>query len=56
MRLSLAPFCSFIASMNLRVPELAIVPKLDRSCSRVMPMPESLFTHKSRVVGWSFQG
>lgn len=31
-----------MASMNLRVPERAMVPRLDSSCSRDMPMPESL--------------
>ena len=37
-----SPLASFTASMNLRVPERAMVPKLDTSCSRVMPSPESL--------------
>jgi len=55
--LSVFPFCSFMASMNLRVPELAMVPRLDSSCSRVMPLPESLHGGRARVqecirVGW----
>ncbi len=43
-----------MASMNLRVPERAMVPRLDSSCSRDMPMPESLGAHDG--VGWGGVG
>jgi hypothetical protein len=40
----LASFFSFIASMNLAVPDLAMVPSVLMSSSRVSPTPVSSIT------------
>ncbi len=54
MRL-LSPLAA-MTSMNLRVPERAMVPRLDSSCSRDMPMPESLWGRKTQRSAWGGAG
>lgn len=46
---------TFIACANLAVPDRAIVPRLDRMSSRVIPTPVSLCTRYTAHTALSFQ-